>query len=280
MNPKRFLILLTMIALLMLGLWLPAAAAPNFQQQIPTPTAGPDGRIIYIVKPGDNCFVVAALHNITIDQLRQFNSRLDENCTITEGQQLLVGLVSLEGTPTAGPSPTPAPPSATPTPFTGTTELCVLLFEDQNGNSLKEETEPAIAGGAVSVTEVNGEYSAARDTVVPADPEAYQGICFSNVPEGSYNITVGIPDNFNATTDLNYSLKVNAGDFVSVPFGAQSRDVVADPGSVGRDPGGTSPWLGVLGAAFLLGGAGLGYFAWRAGRPESKLLGRGSLQKK
>ncbi len=281
MNPKRFLILFTLIALLILGLWLPANAAPNSQQQIPTPTAGPDGRIIYIVKPGDNCFVVAALHSITIEQLRQFNSRLDENCTITEGQQLLVGLVSLEGTPTAGPSPTPAPATATPTPFTGTTEICVLLYEDQNGNSQREETEPAIAEGAVSVTENNGEYSAARDTVIPADPEAYQGICFSNVPEGSYNITVGIPENYNATTDLNYSLEVNAGELASVSFGAQSRDVVVDPNSAGQDPGsGTSTWLGILGALFLLGGAGLGYFAWRAGKPESKLLGRGGLLKK
>jgi hypothetical protein len=138
MNPKRFLILFSLISLLLLGLWLPANAAPNMQQVIPTSTPGPDGRILYIVQPGDSCFRVAALHNITIDQLRQLNSRLDENCVLVEGQELLIGIISLAGTPTAGPSPTPAPPTASPTPFTGTTEVCILLFDDANGNALRE----------------------------------------------------------------------------------------------------------------------------------------------
>ena len=39
---------------------------------------GVDGRILYIVKAGDNCFRVAALHAITMEQLRQLNSKLDE----------------------------------------------------------------------------------------------------------------------------------------------------------------------------------------------------------
>jgi hypothetical protein len=131
------------------------------------------------------------------------------------------------------------------------------------------------------VTENNGEYSASQDTTIPADPEAYQGICFSTVPEGSYNITVAIPDNYNATMELNYSLQVNAGDTALVIFGAQSKDVVADPDSAENSPsGGTSPWIGILGGFFLLGGGALGYFAWRAGKPESKLAGKGGLFKR
>ena len=280
MNSKRFLVLFTLIGLLMFGLWLPANAAPNFQQTFPSPTPGADGRIIYIVQPGDSCFRLQALYGIPVEQLRQLNSKLDENCTLTVGQELLIGLVSLAGTPTAGPSPTPAPPTASPTPFTGTTEICVLLFEDGNGNSLREETEPAIAGGAVSVTENNGAYSAAQDTIIPADPTAYQGICFSNVPEGNYNITVGIPDNYNPTVDLSYSLEVKAGDLASVNFGAQSKDVVADPGTQDTPGNSKSPWLGILGGLFLLGGGALGYYAWRAGKPESRLTRKGNLLNK
>ena len=280
MNPKRFFILFTLISLLIFGLWLPANAAPNMQQTDPTATPGPDGRILYIVKAGDNCFRVAALHVITIEQLRQLNKTLDENCTIIEGQELLIGIVSLAGTPTAGPSPTAAPPTVTPTPFTGTTEVCVLLFEDSNGDALRQETEPAVTGGAISVTENNGEYSAAQDTIIPADPEAYQGVCFLDVPEGNYNITVGIPDNYNPTMELNYSLDVNAGDRAFVDFGVQSKDVVVDPGA--NDPGdtGTSPIFGILGGLLLLGGAALGYYAWRSGKPESKLFGGRGLLKK
>ena len=92
MNPKRFLILFSLISLLLFGWWLPANAAPNMQQTDPTATPGPDGRILYIVKAGDNCFRVAALHTITVEQLRILNKTLDENCTLTEGQELLIGI--------------------------------------------------------------------------------------------------------------------------------------------------------------------------------------------
>jgi murein DD-endopeptidase MepM/ murein hydrolase activator NlpD len=230
------------------------------------------------VKAGDNCFRVAALNSITIEQLRQLNSKLDENCTIVEGQELLVGIVSVAGTPTAGPSPTPLAPTVTPTPLSGTTQVCILLFDDINGNALREETEPAVAGGAVSLTENNGEYSTSLDTIIPADPTVYQGVCFTDIPEGSYNITVGIPDNYNPTTELNYSLDVNAGDLAFVPFGIQSKDVVIDPGQSDPDGRSTTPLLGILGAFLLLGGAGVGYYAWLSNKPDSKL--RGGMLKK
>lgn len=276
MNPKRFLVLLSLIGLLLFGLWLPAGAAPNVQQYV-TPTPGADGRILYVVQPGDNCFRVAALHGITVDQLRQLNSRLDENCTLTEGQELLIGVVAA-ATPTVEVNLTPGTPTVTPTPLSGLTEVCVLLFNDVNGNAMREEAEPAVAGGAVSVTEINGKYSASLDTILPADPAAYQGVCFTNIPEGTYNITVGIPDNFNPTMSLSYSLKVNAGDRAFVDFGAQSKDVVVDPGAEGSG-GGTSTALVIFGMLLLLGGAGLGYYAWRSSKPDSKLSGGGMLRK-
>lgn len=124
--------------------------------------------------------------------------------------------------------------------------MCVLLFDDVNGNALREETEGAVAGGAVSLTENNGKYSAALDTVIPADPEAYQGICFTDIPEGNYNITMGIPDNYNPTMELDYSLDVNAGDRAFVDFGIQSQDVVVDPGATDQGgSGGRSIILGI-----------------------------------
>lgn len=261
----------------MFGLWLPANAAP-LGQVISTPTAGPDGRIIYIVQPGETCIRVAAINAITVDQLRQLNSRLDENCTLVEGQELLIGIISLAGTPTAGPSPTALPPTASPTPFTGTTLICVLLYEDKNGNTLRDADEPAIEGGAISVTEINGEYSASLGTIANADPE-YTGECFTDVPEGEYNITVGIPDLYNPTVSLNNTLKVNAGDQATLSFGAQSKEGGLDPTDPNEGGPESSPIFGILGTIFLLGGAGLGYYAWRSGRPESKLAGGGMLKK-
>lgn len=269
MKLKRSIMLLSLAALTVFGLWLPADAAPSAQEYA-TPTAQPDGRIIYIVQPGDTCIRVSLLNGISVEQLRQLNSKLDENCTLIEGQELLIGLAGpAAGTDTPGPSPTLTPPTVTPTPFGGTTEICVLLFNDQNGDSLRQETEPAIAGGAVSVTETNGKYSAAQDTVIVADPEAYQGICFTDVPEGTYNISVAIPDQYNPTMDPAYNLEVHAGDRAFVDFGAQSTETTVtetdDPGTGG------STVLGIVGALFLLGGAGLGWYAWRSGRPTHKL---------
>lgn len=282
MNFKRFLVFFLLIGLLLLGLWLPANAAPLAQQQVPSPTPGPDGRIIYIIQPGDSCIRIAALTGISVQTLLQLNSKINPECSnLIEGQELLIGLAgAVAGTPTPGPSPTPLPPTITPTPFTGTTEICVLLFDDQNGDSFRQETEPAIAGGAVSVTEINGEYSASQDTVINPDPEAFQGICFTDVPEGRYNITVGIPDNYNPTVILNHTMDVKAGDRASVDFGAQSQDiVVVDPeGSEGS--GSRSPILGIIGAVLLLGGGALGYYAWRTGKPESKLSGGSGILKK
>lgn len=274
MNSKRFLILFVLISMILFGVWLPANASPGLQQTIPTPTAGVDGRIIYVVQPGDNCFRVANINLITVDQLRQLNSRLDENCTLVVGQELLIGIIS-PATETPEAAPTPGEPTPTPTPLSGTTEVCVLVFDDINGNAMHEATEPAVAGGAVSLTELNGKYSGSQDTVIPADPAAYQGICFTNIPEGNYNITVAIPDNFNPTTELTYSLVVNAGDIALVPFGVQSRDVVMDPSAAEENSGGggSSTFLGIFGALLLLSGGALGYYAWRSSKPESKLGG-------
>src|SRR5262245_31483470 len=128
---KRSLILIALAALAAFGLWLPAGAAPGMQQYS-TPTAQPDGRILYIIEAGDTCIRIALLNGITVEQLRQLNSKIDAGCTnLIAGQELLIGLVGpAAATNTPGPSPTPAPPTVTPTPFAGTTEICVLLFND------------------------------------------------------------------------------------------------------------------------------------------------------
>ncbi len=279
MNSKRFLILLILISLLMFGVWLPANAAPSLQQQIGTPTPGPDGRIMYIVKAGDTCSFVSLLMGISVEQIRQLNSKLDENCTLVEGQELLLGIVA-PSTSTPEPITSLGTPTVTPTPLSGTTEVCVLLFNDSNGNANREETEPAVAGGAVSLTEINGAYSGSLDTVIPADPEVFQGVCFTDIPEGTYNVSVGIPAEWNPTMSLDASLEVNAGDIAIVSFGIQSQQEVLDPNGTEDGGGdGQSTLLGVIGTLLLLGGGGLGYYAWRTSRPESKLSGGGYLRK-
>jgi hypothetical protein len=257
-----------------LGIVLPlsgASAAPNMQ--FVTATPGPDGRILYTVVEGDNCGQVALLHNITVQQIRQFNTRLDENCTLTVGQQLVVGLASVNA-PTAGPAPTLPSPTVTATPVSGTTEVCVLLFEDMNGDAVRQETEFGIEGGAVSLTNLNGSYSQTQNTSSAVDPDTLEPVraCFIDVPAGEYNVSMAVPDEFNPTMLLSYTLTVKAGDLANISFGAQSKTLtVSEP--TDTQEGSRSSILGIFGLLLLIGGAGLGYYAYRSGQPKSKLKG-------
>jgi hypothetical protein len=208
-----------------------------------------------------------------VEQLRQLNTRLDENCTVTIGQQIVVGLAPANA-PTAGPSPTLPPVTPTATPVSGTTEVCVLLFDDMNGDALRQETEFGIDGGAVSLTNLNGSYSETQNTTSAIDPDLVEPIrsCFIDVPQGEYNVSIAVPDTYNPTMLLSYTLTVKAGDRASIDFGAQSKTITA---SEAADPqqSGRSSMLGIFGLLLLLGGAGLGYYAYRSGQPKSKLKG-------
>jgi hypothetical protein len=240
----------------------PAAASPAQQADYPSPTPGPDGRIIYMVKAGDTCERLSILYGVSVEYIRTTNL-LDENCTLREGQPLLLGIAAIP-TPTApaetaaaGATQTPTP---TPEPGTkGTAEICVLVYDDVNGDGLRQETEPAIAGAALSLTNPEGTFSQTKITEINPDATAYQGMCFTDIPPGKYNISAAAPDGYNPTVELTSSFEVAAGDVASVNFSAQKK--VA--GAVETATKGPSPLLGIIGAALLLGGIGLGIYAWR-----------------
>ncbi len=266
---------LLICALLFLGVVLPlqgASAAPRTQGFV-TATPGPDGRILYTVVEGDNCGQVALLHGITVAQLRQLNSRLDPNCTLAVGQQLVVGVVSTG--PTAGPAPTLPSPTVTATPVSGKTEVCVLLFNDMNGDALRQTTEFGIDGGAVSLTNLNGSYSQTQNTTSAVDPDTGEPVraCFEDVPAGQYNISMAVPDQYNPTMLLSYTLTVKAGDRADISFGAQSKTLTVSEPTQPKASGSKSSLLGIFGFLLLVGGAGLGYYAYRSGQPKSKLKG-------
>ena len=265
---KNWFFGLTGILLLVaLPVWISTVvqAAPSSQvQQFASPTPGPDGRILYVVKAGETCLQISLMYGVSVDYIRTTN-HLDVNCTLQAGSAIMIGVGGPSAaSPTPGPSstPTPVPPTATPS-IGGTAEVCVLLYDDINGDGIRQTTEPAIAGGAVSLTSLTGTYSQTQTTIIQSDPNAYPGICFSGIPEGRYTVSAAVPDGYNATTTLTYSLdSVKAGQTAEVNFGAQAR---TNPN--GPSQGSThSPLLGILGAVFLLGGIGLGIYAWRVMR--------------
>ncbi len=262
-----------------------ASSSPQFGE-FQTPTAGPDGRIIYTVREGDNCTRIELLHNIDNNQLRALNPELDENCTVVFGQKLMIGVggPAAASTFTQGPSPTPTEALPTPTPFNGSTEICVLLFEDINGDGLRQETELGLAGGAISVTNTLGGYSKTQNSLseIDLDTEEPAYVCFGEIPlgaeeipeseklpEGRYTVSAAIPDGYNPTINLSYPVEVEAGDRAFVAFGAQSQiTTLEDPIDEGNN---SSTLLGILGIGLLLGGAGLAWYALQMNKPSSKM---------
>jgi LysM repeat protein len=279
-NRQIIVLILLIIPVLLFGMFLPVGASPPAQQQVTTPTPGPDGRIVYIVQPGDSCFRVSAISGITVEQLRALNPQLDENCTLIVGAELVLGLA---GPPPASPVPgdllpTAVVPTITPTPLVGATEICVLLYEDANGNALREEIEFGIEGGAVSVSNTAGTYSRQDTTISEIDPDTEEPVqtCFLDVPEGEYNVSVAVPDNYNPTMEMTLSFFVEAGDRAFIDFGAQSKTVTL---AEGEEPPTRSPVLGIFGILLLLGGLGLGWYAYQQRKPVSKLTGRKMLDR-
>jgi hypothetical protein len=266
---KRILVSfsLLVVAIFLLRVSITALAAPAGQvQQFATPTPGPDGRIIYIVKANDTCLGISILTGVSVDFIRQTN-HLGENCIVFEGQELVIGIGG-PALPTATVYVSPQPTSIIPTttPFFGNAQVCVALYNDMNGDGLRQSntdefdayvaagTEPTIADGAVSLSSLTGTYSSTLPTLAGLDP-----VCFSDVPEGNYTVSAAVPDGYNPTTALTFLLKLKAGDQTYVSFGAQSKEQA----SQAADEQPKSPLLGILGAILLLSGVGLGVFAFR-----------------
>jgi LysM repeat protein len=235
------------------------AATTEPQVVIASPTPGPDGRIIYTVKAGDTCELITMLYGVSKEYLTLTN-QLDANCSLREGQELMLGVGGpSSASPTPGPSaiPTAIPPTATPVAG-GIGEVCVLVYEDINGDGLRQTTESAIAGAAISLTSLDGAYSQTLTTTINPDTTAYQGMCFANVPMGKYNVSAAAPEDFNPTSNLTSRMEVTPGDTIYIDYGAQKRST--NEGIPSQRS--LSPILGILGAILLLAGIGIGIYAW------------------
>ncbi len=251
------LLVILALAILIPSLSRPAAANPPAQAFYYTPTPDADGRIMYVIKEGDTCISISLLNRVDLDQLRLLNN-LNAECVLIPGQKLLLGTAEAAPTP-GGPTATPTSPLPSPTPFKGNGEVCIVLFNDINGNALAEPGEAAISGGAISLTDQLGKVSLTGTTNASLEEPS----CFLDLPEGEYNISVAVPEGYNPTTRMDYTLPLRAGDQSTLDFGAQvSSQGQAEPVS----EGGRSPLLGILGGLVVLGGIGLGVYARAASR--------------
>jgi LysM repeat protein len=245
-------------------------AAPQAQLTVfPTPTPGPDGKIIYIVQPNDTLWRISAISGVKIETIRELNN-LGVNDTIMPGDKILLGYAGPSvGAPTAGPAPTLAVLTPSPTSSPGWGILCVLLYNDVNGDSMRQETEPSIPGGEVSVTNRLGTVSltaktpsgGADTTIVNPTPQERGYTCFDQLLQGEYLISVAAPEGYNRTTTLNTALNLEAGQTTQIAFGAQANSELQAQTAIIPESPQKSPIMGIIGGVLLVAGIGLGIYA-------------------
>lgn len=249
------LVLLLPLVMLLLA-WPVMAAPPPQAADFATPTPGPDGRIIYIVQPGDSLWRIAALTGIDLETLRAMNN-LGPDDVITPGDEIFLGVGGPAATPQGGAvaTLTPTPSGPTPTVAVGYGVLCVILYNDINGDSMRQEEEPFIPQGVISITRADGGFSLEHETL-----SGLEHFCTEEIEEGEYTVTAALPEGFNPTTALTSTVHLNPGDTAYLDFGAQaSAKVIAEtpvPEGTGR-----SPLLGIAGGALLLAGIALAVYA-------------------
>ena len=237
--------------------WGAEPYAPHLQAPtaFPTPTPNENGNVIYVVQEGDTAWRIAAVAGISLEELYALNG-LKSTDFLTPGMQLTLAKLSPTQPPAA--AATSVEPTLTPTPDTGTADICVLLFVDQNGNASLDEGEPPLAGGQISVANTIG--TVVGDQATNDDPE---GHCFTGLEKGDYNVSAAVPAGYNPTTSMNTPVRITPGDVSYVEFGAQAS------AALGGDTAGDSQrslLLGILGISFLVAAGALGYIASRYNR--------------
>jgi hypothetical protein len=274
MKPKRVRNLaFLLIVLTIVGIILPIDSDVNADSEFapalqptafPTPTPGPDGRIVYFVQDQDTFWSIAAIAGITLDELYALNGIQPGDYAVA-GMELTLGYAGpTEPTAESGAVASPTPFAATPTSQFNTGEICVLLFLDENGNARLDEGETGLSGGQISVVDVSG--VVAVEAASGEDPE---GQCFADLEAGDYNVSAAVPEEYNATTTMSMPLRLVAGDIKYVQFGAQPSAALID--LVPNGGGSGSLWLGIFGIFLLLAAGGLAYYASRYSRRSVKL---------
>jgi hypothetical protein len=264
----------------------PPPAATAFK----TPTPGPDGNIVYVVQSGDTLYRIAGITGVPVDQIRKLNGLTTDILSI--GQRLIIvqGAAPPAATPTAtaggagtavatiagteagvtatavitgstatatapGPSGTQVA-QVTATPI-GTGTVCALLWNDVNGDGVRDATEPLLPGGQIAVVEIStGKPVQAYTTDGISEPH-----CFKDLLAGQYTVSFAAPSGYNATSVTSVPLSVSAGSTSELEFGAQASAAIANqPAARPNSSALLTALLFAGGVVFLLLAAGVAAF--------------------
>jgi len=134
----------------------------------------------------------------------------------------------------------------------GTSQVCVLAFEDKNGNGVRDNNEPLLSGVGFILADTNGIKGSYTSD---GSSEPY---CFGKLDPGSYTVRAKAPANFESTT---------GGQAFSLAIGAQydavygAKRLGGEASSSGNAPGSPASTSSSSGTSTLgrvvLGGLGV-----------------------
>ncbi len=251
----------------------PVATQPVVNRNTATPNA--DGAVIYVVRANDTLWGIAAVHGVTVDEIKSLNGLTSD--FISVGQSLIIrqGAGSAasatppadatgEATSTTGGAPTQAATDPASTPVAQVTAtpagaglVCALIWNDANGNGVRDANETLVLGGLLTVVDIaTGEQVQAFTTDNLNEPH-----CFEELVEGQYHISSAPPPGYNATTPAFTPLGVLAGSTSMLEFGIQpSATQAASSAPAGSNSVFRAAALFAGGIVFLLLAAGVAAF--------------------
>ena len=193
-------------------------ASPLVAQTILTPTPNAEGVILIEVKANDTLWAIAANAGLSLDELLQLNN-LNENSIVQPGQLLILGYATPVPTatpipPTLAASATMPPPPTETAVFQPASGICLLAFEDTNGDGAYHPGEPLKRDVAFTVF---NEHSVILNYITDGFSEP---ACFENMAPGAYQITRSRLAQERLTTPGNRGIVVQSGSVVELLFGS------------------------------------------------------------
>lgn len=107
---------------------------------------------------------------------------------------------------------------AAPVAQQGTGQICVLAFEDQNGNGVREEAESLLAGVGFTLADANGVKGSYKSD---GNSEPY---CFGSLAAGAYTVQARGTSGLDVTTPGQWAISLSNGAQFDVMYGARTGD--------------------------------------------------------
>jgi SdrD B-like domain len=143
--------------------------------------------------------------------------------------------------------------SAAPLSQQGSSQICVLAFEDKNGNGARDNNEPLLGAVGFTLADANGLKGSYTSD---GSSEPY---CFGKLEAGSYTVRAKAPANFESTTEGQWAISLASGAQYDARYGAKRTG--GDPSSSGNTPGSSASTSSGSGTSTLgrivLGGLGV-----------------------